>query len=61
MRTARTIVSPSTSSSSPSAMRCWLVPLPAAYFYWLAATLLSYCLLTQLIKAWYIRRYRIWL
>jgi Mg2+-importing ATPase len=38
-----------------------LVPLPAAYFYWLAATLLSYCLLTQLIKAWYIRRYRIWL
>jgi P-type Mg2+ transporter len=38
-----------------------LVPLPLAYFPWLAATLLSYCLLTQLFKVWYIRRYRIWL
>jgi Mg2+-importing ATPase len=46
---------------SPWGHHIGLVPLPAAYFYWLAATLLSYCLLTQLIKAWYIRRYRIWL
>src|SRR5262249_33545410 len=34
-----------------------LVPLPWAYFPWLAATLLSYCALTQLIKVWYIRRF----
>jgi P-type Mg2+ transporter len=46
---------------SPWGHHIGLVPLPAAYFYWLAATLLSYCLLTQLIKVWYIRRYRIWL
>jgi Mg2+-importing ATPase len=46
---------------SPWGHHIGLVPLPAAYFGWLAATLLGYCLLTQLIKAWYIRRYRIWL
>jgi len=34
-----------------------LQPLPMNYFPWLAATLLSYCLLTQIIKAAYIKKY----
>jgi Mg2+-importing ATPase len=38
-----------------------LVPLPPAYFPWLAATLVCYCVLTQLVKRWYIRRFGMWL
>jgi hypothetical protein len=32
-----------------------------SYFPWLVGILLSYCLLTQLVKGWYIRRYHAWL
>lgn len=46
---------------SPLGQHSGFVPLPIAYFPWLAATLLSNCVLTQLVKGWYIRRYRIWL
>ena len=38
-----------------------LVPLPGSYFLWLVAILLSYSLLTQLVKTWYIRRFHTWL
>jgi P-type Mg2+ transporter len=38
-----------------------MVPLPPAYFIWLAGILLSYCLLTQLVKTIYIRRFGQWL
>jgi Mg2+-importing ATPase len=38
-----------------------LLPLPAAYFPWLAGTLLAYCLLTQVVKRWYIRKFGVWL
>ena len=38
-----------------------MVPLPPSYFLWLAATLLSYCALTQLIKVWYMTEIRRWL
>ena len=38
-----------------------LVPLPWAFFPWLAGTLLCYCVLMQLVKRWYIRRFGIWL
>ncbi len=38
-----------------------LVPLPVAYFPWLAGILLSYCVLTQLMKRIYIRRFGQWL
>ena len=38
-----------------------LQPLPNAYFTWLTATLLSYCVVTQLVKLWYIRRFKTWL
>jgi Mg2+-importing ATPase len=34
-----------------------LVPLPAAYFGWLALILLAYAILTQLVKSWFVRRY----
>jgi Mg2+-importing ATPase len=36
-------------------------PLPLSYFPWLLAILLSYCLLTQLVKTWFIRRFNQWL
>ncbi len=34
-----------------------MVHLPLAYFTWLTVILLCYCLLTQLVKAWYVRRF----
>lgn len=41
--------------------RVGLVPLPWNYFPWLIVTLLCYCVLTQLIKQWYIKRFHRWL
>ena len=38
-----------------------LVPLPASYFAWLAVILVSYSVLTQLMKVWYRRRFGSWL
>ena len=38
-----------------------LSPLPLAYFPWLIGTLACYCVLTQLVKMWYIRKYGSWL
>ena len=38
-----------------------LQPLPLSYFPWLFGILLSYCVLTQLIKNWYIRKFVKWL
>ena len=38
-----------------------LQPLPKAFFPWLAVTLLSYCVVMQFVKLWYIRRFRTWL
>ncbi len=38
-----------------------LQPLPLSYFPWLVGILLSYCVLTQLVKNWYIRRFVKWL
>lgn len=38
-----------------------LTPLPLSYFTWLAATLIAYCVLTQVVKEWYIRRFKRWL
>lgn len=38
-----------------------LVPLPWSYFPWLIITLLSYCILTQVIKQWYMKRFTRWL
>jgi Mg2+-importing ATPase len=38
-----------------------MVALPATYFPWLAATLVGYCVLTQIIKRQFLRRYGSWL
>ncbi|MBN9142218.1 MAG: magnesium-translocating P-type ATPase [Micrococcales bacterium] len=38
-----------------------LVPLPWTYFPWLLGTLLSYCLVAQLIKRAFIRRFGTWI
>jgi Mg2+-importing ATPase len=38
-----------------------LQPLPNTYFPWLVATLLSYCAVTQLVKLWYLRRFKKWI
>jgi Mg2+-importing ATPase len=38
-----------------------MVPLPAAYFPWLAATLAGYLVLTQVMKRRFLRRYGSWL
>jgi Mg2+-importing ATPase len=36
-------------------------PLPPAYFVWLGGILLSYLVLTQVVKIWYIRHFQEWL
>jgi len=46
---------------SPLGEHVGMVQLPASYFPWLAGILLGYCLLTQLVKGWYIGRYKAWL
>jgi Mg2+-importing ATPase len=38
-----------------------LTQLPYSYFPWLIAILLCYCILTQLIKQWYIKKFHRWL
>lgn len=38
-----------------------LGPLPLSYFPWLIGILLSYCVLTQVVKNWYIKRFVKWL
>lgn len=38
-----------------------LQPLPLSYFPWLAGILLSYCVLTQMVKNWYIGKFVKWL
>lgn len=46
---------------SPLGEHVGMVPLPPSYFPWLVGILLSYCLLTQLMKRFYIRRFGQWL
>jgi Mg2+-importing ATPase len=46
---------------SPLAPAIRLQPLPSAYFIYLPLVLLAYCLLTQLVKVVYIRRFKSWL
>ena len=42
---------------SPLASSLGFVPLPAVYFVWLALILTSYCILTQFVKTWFIKKY----
>jgi Mg2+-importing ATPase len=46
---------------SPLGEHLGMVPLPPSYFPWLAGILLSYCVLTQLVKRLYIHRFGQWL
>ena len=46
---------------SPLAPALGLQALPVAYFPWLGAILLAYCLLLQFLKRFYIRRFGSWL
>ena len=46
---------------SPLGAHLGLVPLPLSYFGWLAGILLSYCVLTQMVKTIYIHRFGQWL
>ncbi len=38
-----------------------LAPLPPHYFYFLGLIVCSYCVLTQFVKMWFIRRFNYWL
>jgi Mg2+-importing ATPase len=42
---------------TPIASALGFTSLPLVYFAWLAAILLGYCLLAQLVKTWYVRRF----
>jgi P-type Mg2+ transporter len=42
---------------SPIGPSLGFVPLPAVYFLWLALILTCYCVLTQIIKRWFIAKY----
>lgn len=42
---------------SPIAASLGFVPLPAVYFLWLALILTCYCVLTQFVKTWFIKKY----
>jgi Mg2+-importing ATPase len=46
---------------SPLGARVGLTPLPGSYFAWLVVILISYGLLTQGVKTWYIRKFGAWL
>ncbi|MBS1921485.1 MAG: magnesium-translocating P-type ATPase [Bacteroidetes bacterium] len=46
---------------SPFAASFKMVALPAAYFPWLIGILLSYCVLTQVVKKWFIKKFNSWL
>jgi Mg2+-importing ATPase len=46
---------------SPLGEHLGMVALPLSYFPWLAGILLSYCVLTQLVKRFYIHRFGQWL
>jgi len=45
----------------PTAEGLQSLQLPTSYFLWLAGTLFSYCVLTQFVKMWYIKRFQSWL
>ncbi|RFS20169.1 magnesium-translocating P-type ATPase [Chitinophaga silvatica] len=46
---------------SPFASALKMQPLPLSYFPWLIAILAGYCVLTQYVKTWYIRKFNKWL
>jgi Mg2+-importing ATPase len=46
---------------SPFASALKMQALPLSYFPWLIGILLSYCILTQAVKIWFIKKFNQWL
>ena len=46
---------------TPIASALKMQALPMAYFPWLIGILLSYCVLTQMVKVWFIKKFEYWL
>ncbi|WDF75937.1 magnesium-translocating P-type ATPase [Mucilaginibacter sp. KACC 22773] len=46
---------------SPFATAFKMETLPLAFFPWLIGILFTYCLLTQLVKTWFIKKFSLWL
>jgi P-type Mg2+ transporter len=46
--------------NTPVGVAVGMTPLPFSFFLWMVATLLTYSVLTQLVKVWYIRRFDVW-
>ncbi|MDE3214334.1 MAG: magnesium-translocating P-type ATPase [Bacteroidota bacterium] len=46
---------------SPFAAAFKMQPMPLSFFFWLVAILLCYCVLTQFIKNWFIKKFNQWL
>ena len=46
---------------TPIASALKMQALPMAYFPWLIGILLSYCILTQMVKVWFIKKFEYWL
>lgn len=46
---------------SPFAAALKLQALPFTYFIWLTVILIAYCLLTQMVKTWFIKKFDTWL
>ena len=46
---------------SPFAFALKMQPLPLIYFPWLLGILIVYCILTQLVKVWFIKKFHQWL
>jgi Mg2+-importing ATPase len=46
---------------SPFATSLKMQPLPLSYFPWLLGILTCYCLLTQWVKTWFIKKFNTWL
>src|SRR4029077_10331917 len=38
-----------------------LVRLPPVYFFWLAGILVSYCLVVQTVKIWFLKQFKAWI
>jgi Mg2+-importing ATPase len=46
---------------SPIGSAIGLVPLPPIYFFWLGGILLAYCLTVQVLKKWYLLKFKSWI
>jgi Mg2+-importing ATPase len=38
-----------------------LVPLPISYVFWLCGILFCYCIAVQMVKIWFLKRFKTWI